>query len=115
MYLAAPVTSSDGCRVLEGSEKSVSPGQKIGHIIGGPARWVGRRPPASVASLVVAHTPVRVPGRSCGWAWETSITIELTTVLAKLFCAASGRQPDRSGAVPLAMAPLMRASRDRSM
>ena len=115
MYLAAAATSSDGCRVLAGSEKSVSFGQKIGHIIGCPARLICRQPPASVASLVAAHTPVRAPGRSCGWAWETSSTIESTRVPAKLFCAFSGRHPDRSGAVPPATAPLMRASSDRSM
>ena len=58
MYLAAALTSSDGCRVLAGSEKSVSVGQKIGHIIGCPARLICRQPPASVASLVAHHTPV---------------------------------------------------------
>ena len=115
MYLAAALKSSDGCRVLAGLVKSVSSGQKIGHIIGCPPRLICRQPPASVASLVVHHTPMRAPGRSCGWRWETSSTIESTVVPAKLFCAFSGRHPDRSGAVPLATAPLMMASSDRSM
>src|SRR5262249_60236451 len=90
MYLAEPLTSSDGCRVLAGSEKSVSPGQKIGHIIGCPARLICRQPPASVAGLVAHHTPVRAPGCSCGCWWETSSTIESTVVPAKLFGAAPG-------------------------
>ncbi|WP_187365682.1 hypothetical protein [Trebonia kvetii] len=38
MDLATAFTSSDGWRVLAGLEKSVSVGQKIGHIIGCPAR-----------------------------------------------------------------------------
>jgi hypothetical protein len=44
---------------LAGSEKSVSFGQQIGHIIGWPARLICRQPPASVASFMAAHTPVR--------------------------------------------------------
>ena len=52
MYSAAAPTSWDGCRVLDGSEKSVSFGQKIGHIIGCPARLICRQPPASVTGLV---------------------------------------------------------------
>ena len=115
MYLPAALKSSDGCRVLAGSEKSVSLGQKIGHIIGCPARLICRQPPASVASLVAHHTPVRAPGRSCGCWWETSRTMESTWVLAKLFFAFSGRQADRSGAVPFATAPLTMASSDKSM
>ena len=115
MYLAAASTSSQGCRVLAGLEKSVSPGQKIGHIIGCPARLICRQPPASVASLVAHQTPVRAPGRSRGWECGTSSTIDSTLVPAKLFFASSGRQPDRSGAVPLATAALTSASSDRSM
>ena len=115
MYSAEALTSSDGCRVLDGSVNWVSSGQKIGHIIGCPARLICRQPPASVASLVAHHTPVRAPGRNCGCWWETSSTIESTIVPAKLLAAFSGRHPDRSGAVPVATAPLMRASSDRSM
>jgi hypothetical protein len=96
-------------------EKSVSFGQKMGHIIGWPARLTCRQPPASVASLVAHHTPARAPGRSCGCWWETSRTIDWTVLPAKLFCAFSGRQPERSGAVPPAMAPLTMANSDRSM
>ena len=101
--------------MLAGLEKSVSFGQKIGHIIGWPARLICRQPPASVASLVAAHTPVRAPGRSSGSWWEISSTIDSTNVPAKLFLAWAGSQPDRSGAVPEATAPLMMASSDRSM
>jgi hypothetical protein len=115
MYLPTALKSSDGCRVLAGSEKSVSLGQKIGHIMGCPKRLICRQPPASVASLVAHHTPVRAPGRSCGCWWETSRTMESTWVLAKLFFAFSGRHADSSGAVPLAIAPLTMASSDRSM
>ena len=86
--------SSDGCRVLAGSEKSVSSGQKIGHIIGCPARLICRQPPASVASFVAHQTPMRAPGRSCGCSWETSSTIVSTVVPAKLFCALA-RPPRR--------------------
>ena len=64
----------------------MSLGQKIGHIMGCPKRLICRQPPASVASLVAHHTPVRAPGRSCGCWWETSRTMESTWVLAKLFC-----------------------------
>ena len=101
--------------MLAGLVKSVSFGQKIGHIIGCPARLICRQPPASVASLVAAHTPVRAPGRSCGWVCGTSSTIESTREPAKLFFASSGCHPDRSGAVPVATAPLMMDSSDRSM
>ena len=93
----------------------MSPGQKIGHIIGCPARLTWRQPPASVASLVAHHTPVRAPGRSRGWACEISSTIDSAVVPAKLFRAWSGRHADRSGAVPLAIASLTIASSDRSM
>jgi hypothetical protein len=51
MYLAAAPTSSDRWRVLDGSVKSVSFGQKMGHIIGCPARLICRQPPASVARV----------------------------------------------------------------
>ena len=97
-----------------GWEKSVSPGQKIGHIMGLPPRFIWRRPPASVASLVAHHTPVRAPGFSCGWLCGTSSTIVSTVVPAKVFLASCGCQEDRSTAVPLAMAPLTIASRSRS-
>ena len=40
---------------------------------------------------------------------------ERTMVPAKLLAAFSGRHVDRSGAVPVATAPLMMASSDRSM
>ena len=115
MDLAAAFTSSDGWRVLAGLEKSVSVGQKIGHIIGCPARLICRQRPASVASLVAHHTPALAPGWSWGCWWETSSTIDSTKVPAKLFCAPSGRHPDRSGAVPSATPLSMMASSDRSM
>src|ERR1700729_489931 len=115
MYLAAALTSSDGWRVLAGLVKSVSAGQKMGHIMGCPARLICRQPPASVASFVVHHVPVLAPGSSCGCWWETSRTMESTWVLAKLFCALSGCHPDRSTAEPFFIAPLMIASSDRSM
>src|ERR1700743_501894 len=95
MSLAAARTSSHGCLLLAELEKSVSSGQKIGHIIGWPARLTCRQPPASVASLVAHHTPPRAPGRSCGWEWETSSTIDSTTLPAKLFFADPGSQSDR--------------------
>src|SRR5215469_13155410 len=104
MCFPTVLKSSDGCLVLAGFEKSVSLGQKIGHIIGCPARLICRQPPASVASLVADQTLVRVPGRSCECWCDISSTIESTVVSAKLFWAFSGRHADRSGAVPSATA-----------
>jgi hypothetical protein len=52
-------TSCAGCRALAGLPKSVSVGQKIGHLIGCPARLICRQPPASVAAFVAAHSPIR--------------------------------------------------------
>ena len=101
--------------MLAGLSNRVSSGQKIGHIIGCPARLTWRQPPASVASFVAAQTPVRAPGRSCGSRWDTSSTIDSTLVPAKLFFALSGRHCDRSTAVPLAIAPFTMESSDRSM
>jgi hypothetical protein len=93
----------------------VSSGQKIGHIMGWPARLICRQPPESVASFVAHQTPMRTPGRSCRCWWETSSTMESTVVPAKLFWALSGRQSERSSAVPSRTAELTMASRDRSM
>jgi hypothetical protein len=93
----------------------VSSGQKIGHIMGCPPRLICRQPPESVASFVVHQTPMRVPGRSCGCWWETSSTMDSTVVPAKLFCAFSGRHPDRSSVVPFLTAELTRPRSDKSM
>ena len=49
-------------------------------------------PPASVASFVAHHTPARAPGRSRGWPWEISSTIDWTREPAKLLTALSGCQ-----------------------
>ena len=57
MYEPSASKSADGCRSLAGLEKSVSSGQKIGHIIGCPKRLICRQPPASVASFVAHQTP----------------------------------------------------------
>jgi hypothetical protein len=93
--LPSSLKSAEGCRALAGLVNRVSSGQKIGHIIGWPARLICCQPPASVASLVVHQTPVRAPGRSSRCWCETSSTIDSTVVLAKLFCAPAGRQVGR--------------------
>src|SRR5215813_13944289 len=111
MYFPSALRSADGCRSLAGLEKSVSSGQKIGHIIGWPKRLICRQPPASVASFVAHHTPMCAPARSRGCWRETSSTIDSTVVFAKLFCALSACQPDSSTAVPFLTAPLMVVSR----
>jgi hypothetical protein len=82
----------------------VSSGQKIGHIMGCPARLICRQPPASVASFVANQTPILVPGRRLGCWSETSNTIESTVVSAKLLRAFCGRHADRSAAVPFLIA-----------
>jgi hypothetical protein len=76
---------------------------------------IGRQPPASVASFVTHQTPTLVPGRSCGCWCEISSTIDSTLVLAKLFRAAPGFQPDRSAAVPFFTAALTIPRSDKSM
>ena len=81
--------SCDGCRVSAGLEKSMSSGQKIGHIMGCPPRLICRKPPASVASFVAHQTPMRAPGLNWGCCWETSSTIDSTDVPAKLFVAST--------------------------
>src|ERR1700719_2076549 len=107
--------SFDGCLVLAGLLKCTSSGQKIGHIMGYPPRLICRQPPASVASLVAHHTPVRAPGLSWGSWWETASTIDSTIVPVKLFFALSGRQAERSTEVPLLTASLTFERSDKSM
>src|SRR5579862_9168947 len=99
MCLASALKSADGCRWLAGAEKSVSSGQKIGHIIGCPNRLICRQPPASVASLVTDHSAVRAPACSCRCSCEISSTIDSTVVAAKLFLAAAGFQAVQSAFV----------------
>src|SRR5580693_7212419 len=115
MVLPSALRSADGCRSLAGLENWVSSGQKIGHIMGWPARLICRQPPASVASLVVHQVPRRVPECSCGCWCEISSTIVSTVVLAKLLTAVRGFQDDRSGAAPSLTAALTIDSSDRSM
>ena len=66
IYPPTASKSSDGCLVLAGLSNLVSSGQKIGHIIGCPARLICRQPPASVASFVAHQTPTWAPGRRFG-------------------------------------------------
>jgi len=67
----------------------VSSGQKIGHIMGCPARLICRQPPASVASLVAHQTAMRVPGRSCGCWWGSAFEYEFAGCRV-LACVAAG-------------------------
>ena len=50
-----------------------------------------------MASLVAHHTPVRAPGRSSGWEWGISSTIESTWVPPKLLRALQERAYERVG------------------
>ena len=115
MYLAAAATSSDGCRVLAGLEKPVSFGQKIGHIIGCPARLICRQPPASVASLVAHHTPVRAPAAAAGASGRPPA--RSSRRWCRRSCSARPPAATRTGPArsPLPPPPSMRASSDRSM